>query len=133
MLFRSSKRTNSLLPALPLGLALADLGAQVIRRANLRLRAGRCALEDLGDAEVSHLHGAILREEQVARLQVPVQDVFVVEVLQGLSHLGEPFEDLLFRQDGPRLLGLLNPFCEVAALAKVHEDAKPPLSVKFSR
>mmetsp|Transcript_74259 Transcript_74259/g.234543 ORF Transcript_74259/g.234543 Transcript_74259/m.234543 type:complete len:313 (+) Transcript_74259:437-1375(+) len=63
-------------------LLLADLRAEVVGGPDLRLGASRCAREDLRDAKVAHLQIPTLREEEVARLEITVQHVLVMDVLQ---------------------------------------------------
>jgi hypothetical protein len=43
--------------------------------------------EHLGDAKVADLDEAVLGQEDVGRLQVPVQDVMLVHVADGGHHL----------------------------------------------
>mmetsp|Transcript_85177 Transcript_85177/g.214799 ORF Transcript_85177/g.214799 Transcript_85177/m.214799 type:complete len:530 (+) Transcript_85177:155-1744(+) len=107
------------------GLALADLWAQVVRRADLRLGTSCCALEHLGNAEVAHLQIATLRQEEVPRLQIAVQDVHIMDVLQRKHGLSEPPQDLLLREGSPRLPHLFDFFRQISALAVVHDNAEP--------
>ena len=46
----------------------------------------------LGDAEVDELEMAFAGDEDILRLQVPVDDAALVRRGQSLGHLGSPFE-----------------------------------------
>mmetsp|Transcript_101924 Transcript_101924/g.318560 ORF Transcript_101924/g.318560 Transcript_101924/m.318560 type:complete len:367 (+) Transcript_101924:442-1542(+) len=113
-----------------IGLTLADLGAQVVRSADLRLGAGRGALQDLGDAKVAHLDVAALGQEEVSRLQIPMQDVHVVDVLQRQDGLSEPTHDLRLWEGLVGLPHLLDAVGEVPPLTVVHDDAQPAILVE---
>mmetsp|Transcript_54094 Transcript_54094/g.142496 ORF Transcript_54094/g.142496 Transcript_54094/m.142496 type:complete len:286 (-) Transcript_54094:313-1170(-) len=106
------------------GLLLADLGAQVVRRPDLCLGACYGGGKDLRDTEVAHLQD-VLGEEEVAGLQVAVQDVPVVDVLQRQQTLREPSEDLVLGEGLATFSGLVYLLGEVPVLAEVHQDAEP--------
>eukprot|EP00968_Pinguiococcus_pyrenoidosus_P015515 scaffold1435_cov267-Pinguiococcus_pyrenoidosus.AAC.39 len=67
----------------------ADLGGHEGRRAGgiSHLAGGRT--HDLGDAEVGDLDDVVLGYQQVLRLDVPVDDALVVEILEALHHLAK--------------------------------------------
>lgn len=68
---------------LVVGLLLADLRRQVLGSADCGLRTVLSVLEHSGNAEVAHFDLAFVVQEDVLRLQVPVQDLAVVDVLDG--------------------------------------------------
>mmetsp|Transcript_17571 Transcript_17571/g.30761 ORF Transcript_17571/g.30761 Transcript_17571/m.30761 type:complete len:299 (+) Transcript_17571:494-1390(+) len=76
-------------------LFLTDFWAKVVRRANLRTSASYGARENFGNTEVAHLQATTLREEEVPRLQVSVQNVPVMDVLQRQDSLSEPPQHLI--------------------------------------
>mmetsp|Transcript_31688 Transcript_31688/g.94138 ORF Transcript_31688/g.94138 Transcript_31688/m.94138 type:complete len:283 (+) Transcript_31688:436-1284(+) len=112
------------------GLPEADLGAQVVGCADLRLCASRRALHDLRDAEVTDLDVVALGEEEVARLEVAMDDVHVVDVLQREDCLSEPAEHQILREVRAVLPVLLDPGGEVPTFAVVHGDAEPAVFVE---
>eukprot|EP00428_Durinskia_dybowskii_P056009 CAMPEP_0170329772 /NCGR_PEP_ID=MMETSP0116_2-20130129/65808_1 /TAXON_ID=400756 /ORGANISM="Durinskia baltica, Strain CSIRO CS-38" /LENGTH=442 /DNA_ID=CAMNT_0010582919 /DNA_START=1 /DNA_END=1332 /DNA_ORIENTATION=- len=71
-------------------LATDDLRRQVVWRADLRLGALEVAVDDAGHAEVAQLH-LLARpgQEDVLRLDVPMQDAVAMDVLQGGRELHE--------------------------------------------
>ena len=73
--------------------AVAELGAQVVRRAHHRARERVTAVaQSLGQPKVGELDGALAlaREEDVGRLDVAVQDPSVVHVRDGADELHQP-------------------------------------------
>mmetsp|Transcript_19336 Transcript_19336/g.46101 ORF Transcript_19336/g.46101 Transcript_19336/m.46101 type:complete len:362 (-) Transcript_19336:430-1515(-) len=81
----------------------------------------------LGDSEVPDPHDRVaFIQEDVSWLEVPVDYVFLVQVVDRERELDEPVHDLLLRQrdarvHAPQQLG------EGAALAVSHDDAEDPL------
>lgn len=105
-----------------------ELWRHVVRRTVLSDQQVPGVLDHGGDAEVADLGVAILLEEDVLGLDVPVDYLTVVTVLQAEADLREPVEDLVLGEviDLAGLLVLLalglNLLCEVAAVAVLHDD-----------
>jgi hypothetical protein len=76
-------------------LLLTDLGREVVRCANSCLRTVISVLEDPGNPEISNFDGSLLSHENVLSFQVSVEDLLVVNMLNGEGHLNEPIEDLV--------------------------------------
>ena len=76
--------------------AAEDLGRHVARRADGDRPVARLA-ELARDAEVDE-HDAAVGHDQVLRLDVAVDDVLLVDVVQGLARLAAPLDDLVDRQ-----------------------------------
>ena len=58
---------------------------------------GQASLGRLGDAEINHLrhgHAVVQRHENVGRLDVAVDDAFLMRVLDGVANLDEQFQPL---------------------------------------
>lgn len=104
------------------GSALYDLWREVVRRAHHRPRHIHSVPQHPGNAKVPNLDQALLGQEYVLALDVAMQYLSVVDVLHAEANLGEPVQDLVLRKiPSPLLLYLLG---EVAAIGKVHDDAK---------
>lgn len=54
--------------------------------------------EDTCDAKITEFDDITAREENVLRFKVTVEDFAVVDVLDGEEDLGEPIQNLLFRE-----------------------------------
>jgi hypothetical protein len=78
------------------------LGAHVVERSHDDVRPRQAgAVEDAGQSEVAQLRNPVLRDEDVARLDVPMDDVSRVGV-------GESLGDLATDSGGPaRVVGLV--------------------------
>ena len=74
-------------------------------------------LEQLGDAEVQELRRAVRRDQDVARLEVPVDDEVLMGVLDGRAHLAEQHEPWLERERPRLAVGV-----EGNALDALHHD-----------
>ena len=81
---------------LVVGLLLTNFGREVVRSANSSLSAVIGVLKDSRNAEVTYLDLATLSHEDVLRLQISVENLSVVDVLDGEGHLYEPVQDLVF-------------------------------------
>ena len=60
-----------------------------------RVLSVSCASRRLGDAEINHLghrHAVVHRHQDVRRLDVAVNDPFLVRVLDGLANLDEQLQ-----------------------------------------
>ena len=84
---------------------------------------GHRALHDLGDPEVAELH-EVLRDEDVLRLEVAVQDALGVHVVQRHHQLNKPVEHLRLCEALLRLGSALDRRRQVAALTVRHHDAE---------
>ena len=62
----------------------------------------RLGIEELGDAEVEQLDGAVACHQDVRRLEVAVHDQVAMGVLHGVAELQEQLEPRLDRQLVPR-------------------------------
>mmetsp|Transcript_43424 Transcript_43424/g.101403 ORF Transcript_43424/g.101403 Transcript_43424/m.101403 type:complete len:249 (+) Transcript_43424:833-1579(+) len=111
-------------------LALANLRRKIIWRSNLRLCAGRCALQHLGNAKIAHLDVATFGQKEIARLEISVEDMKVVDVLQRKDGLREPPHDLILREDLRRLPCVLYSPREITSLTIIHHDTQPSVLVE---
>ena len=116
------------------GLGLDDLGRQVVGRADHRLRLRLRLAQHARNTEVAQLYHVVLRQEDVLRLQVPVQYLSIVNVLQRQADLREPVQHVILApilQLSARplflLVLLLDAALQVAAVGVVHNDAQLPL------
>mmetsp|Transcript_53871 Transcript_53871/g.144216 ORF Transcript_53871/g.144216 Transcript_53871/m.144216 type:complete len:414 (-) Transcript_53871:125-1366(-) len=105
---------------------LAHLGTQIVGCPNLCSRTGHGAGQDLGNAKITHLHIAALREEEVARLQVSVEHMPVVNVFYGQDGLRVPSQHLVLAERHASTLRRFYLLREVSSLAEIHNDAEPP-------
>lgn len=78
-------------------LLLADFRRQVVRCSNGGLGTVVRVLENSCDTEISDLDLAILRHKNVLGLQVAMQNLPVVNMLDGQRHLYEPVKNLVLR------------------------------------
>ena len=104
-------------------LVLAQLRGQVVRRAHQRLGKVNRVRHHLGDAEVPNLRVAVLVEEYVLSLDVPVQNleaVYVVQPQRGLQR--ESPHDILRQRLG---LGALHQRVHRPLGRVLHHDAQP--------
>jgi len=108
-------------------LFLADFGGEVIWRANGCLRTVLGVLEHACNAEVTYLDFVPYVEEDVLSLEVPVEDLAVVDVLDGKRDLHEPVQDLAFGEACADLLLLGDLLEHVAAVGLIHHDAQTAL------
>jgi len=109
-------------------LFLADFRREVIGRADGCLGAIISMLEDSSDAEIADFNLTALSHEDVLRLQVTMQDLAVMDVLNGEGHLDEPVEDLVLTvANSPDFLLIRNLSIKIAAICVVHHNAKTPL------
>ena len=60
--------------------------------------------EVLGDAKVAQLDLLVLGQKDILRLDVPVQDLAIVDVLETQTNLHQPVYDLLLAEETPVLL-----------------------------
>jgi hypothetical protein len=105
---------------------LANFWAQIIWSSNLRPRACHGARQDFSNTKVAHLQCTIGQEE-VARLQVSVQNVLIVNILQTKNCLCQPPQYLLLGYWLAASFGLLYPLGEVSTLTIIHQNAEPAL------
>mmetsp|Transcript_45584 Transcript_45584/g.114903 ORF Transcript_45584/g.114903 Transcript_45584/m.114903 type:complete len:229 (+) Transcript_45584:2060-2746(+) len=107
------------------GLLLYNLRAKVVRRADKSPCKGRSTRHYLGDAKIAQPDVATFRQEDVAWLKVPMQDVLAMQVFQRQGSLCEPPQDLQLRKGLPLFPRSFNLSCEVPSVTKVHDDAEP--------
>jgi hypothetical protein len=70
--------------------------------------------------KVSQFHPLVRKHEYVSTLQVPVEDLHIVELLQSQCHLYEHVPYLLLSDVGLRLLLILNALEEVTLISIFH-------------
>lgn len=110
----------------------ADLGRQVARRAHARLRHLARLVEHFGHPEVAELEdGRVGRHEDVARLDVAVQDLALVQVIESGRQLAVPGDNerLVERHSPP----LSDEGADVAARAVLHDEAQVAGAGRFER
>jgi len=95
------------------GPVLDDLRAEVVGRAHHRFQIFCCVLQHASNPKVSKFYDVILGKEDILALQVPMEDLAIVDVLDCQANLGEPTEDLLLREVAALLL--LDPLLQVTA------------------
>lgn len=98
---------------------------------HLRAREGHGAVQHFGDAQVAQHQPPVAQQEDVLRLDVPVQHLVLVHVVDGQRDLHEPVQDLVLLDEGS--LACCQPGSEVAAVAKRHHDAQVVLSIGKER
>jgi len=107
---------------------LADLWREVVRCANGSLCTVVSVLQHSRNSEVADLYRPVLVHENVLGLQVTMQDLTVVYVLDGQSHLHEPVEDLVLTVAHFAIfLFFRNQGVQVTTVGVVHDDAQTPL------
>lgn len=79
-----------------------DLGGEVVGGSHTGFGLGGCLCEDLCDAEVANLDDLFGSQEHILALQVPMNDLPIVDMLHPQANLSEPVQDL-------RLLEILAP------------------------
>jgi hypothetical protein len=77
-----------------------------------------------GDAEVHHLHGAVVRDDDVRGLDVTVDDAVLMRVGERLQDAGDDDQGLL----GPGRLGVDEEVADGAALDDLHHDVRHRLA-----
>lgn len=101
------------------------LGGHVVRSAD----AGACQVhllvKHLGNTEITELD-TVISDEDVRRLEVAMQDAFVVHVEDGKGNLGGPVYHLRLFEFSPAMSLLLinDQLVEVTAGAELHDDVK---------
>ena len=98
--------------------AAEDLRRHEARRADGDRPVARLA-QLARDAEVDE-HDAAVGHDEVLRLHVAVDDVLLVDVVQGLARLAAPLDDVLHRQ--PRRALGREPIVQALALDQLHDD-----------
>mmetsp|Transcript_39142 Transcript_39142/g.86039 ORF Transcript_39142/g.86039 Transcript_39142/m.86039 type:complete len:527 (+) Transcript_39142:133-1713(+) len=100
---------------LPMALLEDDFGRQVLWRA---AESPGAVLDQLGKAKVCQLQSAVLGEQQVLELEIPVDDAHAVQVLKRQQHLHD--EDAGVRErEGLVLVQLVE---HVAARTELHDE-----------
>mmetsp|Transcript_42659 Transcript_42659/g.110281 ORF Transcript_42659/g.110281 Transcript_42659/m.110281 type:complete len:337 (+) Transcript_42659:1458-2468(+) len=122
------------------GFPLADLWAQVAGRADHRRDKLHGVRERSADTEVADGNGLLLvvaagklgaatslaKDEDVRRLQVPVEDLVAVHVSHGAAELVEPSQGVILLHPASLLAEILEPLLQVATLTIRHEEAQRP-------
>ena len=78
--------------------------------------------EPFRDPEISNLDHLLRSEKYVLRLEVAVEDVLLVDVLEGEGNLDEPAEDVRFWEILVRLPLPLHDHAQVASIRVFHDD-----------
>ncbi|GEC08124.1 hypothetical protein SSP24_57790 [Streptomyces spinoverrucosus] len=81
-------------------------------------------MQGAGDAEVHHLHGAVVRDDDVRRLDVAVHDAVLVRVGERLQDAGDDDQGLL----RAGRLGVVQQIADGAALDQLHHDVRHRLA-----
>mmetsp|Transcript_19813 Transcript_19813/g.55082 ORF Transcript_19813/g.55082 Transcript_19813/m.55082 type:complete len:276 (+) Transcript_19813:1787-2614(+) len=102
-------------------LAVAELRGEVVGSSHRGLGKASWAAQHLGEAKVAELDLHFLRDKDVFCFDVTVEDVLLVEVLQGQEHLGCKVDNLGLREG---LLGALNMLEEAAIVGVLHHHVK---------
>mmetsp|Transcript_43504 Transcript_43504/g.130494 ORF Transcript_43504/g.130494 Transcript_43504/m.130494 type:complete len:203 (-) Transcript_43504:260-868(-) len=102
-------------------LAAHHLWAHVVWRADDGLCEVEAAGQRTADAKVAQLDAPVLGQEDVCRLQVPVEDALAMHVLKRHQDLGEQLQDLPLQQ---RRLPRPQQLRQVASLAVLCHDAQ---------
>lgn len=77
-------------------LILNDLRGEIVWRTNNRLCLRFGVAQDSCDTEISELDHVALRQENVLRLQISVQDLAIMDMLECKTNLCEPVEHMVF-------------------------------------
>ena len=93
-------------------------GRHVGRRAHQTAGLGEVRAVDAGDPEVGHLHAALVRQNDVGRLDVPVHDAARVGITQRLEHFPHDIEAFRITQPFPPL----QEEAQLLALHVFHDD-----------
>ena len=102
----------------------AGVGRMHAQRRRHRQRRGlRIALEHLGEAEVEHLHLAVGRDLDVCRLQISVDDTFVMSGLQRIGDLPRHIECLAYGESGGCPRAMPQALLECLAFNQLENDA----------
>ena len=108
------------------GLPPADLRGEVVRRPDGRSRQVQRVRQRLRDAEISDLDQLLGGDEYVLGLEVPVENVLLVDILEGEGDLYEPAEDVRLGQELLQLLLLpLDEDGQVSGVGELHDDEDP--------
>jgi hypothetical protein len=105
-----------------IGAALPDFGRHVVWSADLCRREAAGA-EDPGDAKVTELDGTVFHQEDVGRLQIPMQDSLLVQIGKRHRNLAEYGQYLRLRElfAVRRELGI-----EIAGISMFHDNEEVP-------
>ena len=68
-------------------LLLQNLRGEVVRSTESSMSSRHHALKLLGAAEVSKFHNSFLRQKDIIRFQVPVDNVGIMQILNSLNQL----------------------------------------------
>ena len=93
-----------------------------MRRPYRSRRQVQSVREPFRDPEISNLDHLLRSEKYVLRLEVAVEDVLLVDVLEGKGDLDEPAEDVRFWEILVRLSLPLHHHAQVASIRVFHDD-----------
>ena len=93
-----------------------------MRRPYRSCRQVQSVREPFRDPEISNLDHLLRSEKYVLRLEVAVEDVLLVDVLEGKGDLDEPAEDVRFWEILVRLPLPLHDHAQVASIRVFHDD-----------
>ena len=80
-------------------------------------------LEHSSDTEIANFNVAFGSQEDILSLKVPMENLFIVNVVHSEGHLDKPGDDLVLREERPQLF-LFSYFVKhVPSLAIVHHYA----------
>lgn len=110
------------------GLFLTNLRREVVGCADSCHGTVVGVLEDAGNTEVTNLDAAVLVHENILGLKVTMQDLAVVDMLDGEGHLNKPVQDLVLAVADLAYLLLVGDLrVEVSSVGIVHYYAQAAL------
>jgi hypothetical protein len=113
---------------LVVGLLLANLWRQIVWSSDGRLGTVISVLENSCNTEITDFNGPILVHKDVLSLEISMQDLPIVNVLDGKRHLDKPVEDLVLTVADFSNLFLVGYFgVQVSPVCIVHDDAEAAL------
>lgn len=103
------------------GLISPDLGARIVRRP--RLSVEHALLGDLGNIHVAQLTTAVLVEEHVGALQVPMKNLYFMQTAEPPGHLDEDLPNVVLFEERVVLLVIAYLLEEIARVGVLHHNA----------
>ena len=101
---------------------LNDFRGQIVRRTNACARFLEGRGEHSCNAQISNLHEAIFRQENVLTFKISMDDLPIMDMFHTQTYLREPVKYLRLRERSATLR--LDPPLQVSTVAVVHDDAK---------
>ena len=77
-------------------------------------------IQQLSDAQIAYFDFILFAEEHICRLDIPMQNLVLMQIAQAEAHFYEEFPDLLLLKRPIHLL--LQILANVAVLAVLHDD-----------